>query len=204
MERRWQTLLSTEEQARRAVHQHGGVPDSDERLRRWWLSVHDALWEYLRIVAVDREAPEPPPVGMLELVARIAKDLAAGRVPDIVKQSAKRGRPGPSYGENRDILIAVAYMRAAGPDGLEHQGDRIRIKDPDPVERIHLWYGAAKRTIREWRQKLEPDSRSLGANHINGEILTSLTWTAAQRYREAGRTFNAIDKRSAKRTPHGG
>jgi hypothetical protein len=79
-----------------------------------------------------------------------------------------------------------------------HNDEVIRIDDPDPVERIHLWFGVAKRTVYDWIKKFEP--AFLGVNNVNGEILANLTIQAAERYRNAGRSTGAIRKRSRKRS----
>ena len=157
----------------------------------------DLLREYLRLVAIGQR-PDPAPVGMAEAVAKIAFDIAAGRMPPLISRAVKRGRANPGYGENRDIKVAVAYIKASTTEGLLHEGEIVQIADPDPIKTIHMWYGAAKRTIYEWRQKQALNSRSLGANPINGDILVRLTWAAAQRYRQGSRTLNSTRDRGRK------
>jgi len=196
-EMNWPRLLMSESRARQSASDCAGRPGAGDALRAWWQAVADACFEYERAVA-QREQPEPPPVQLIERLRGVAGYLAVGKLPDTVRLAAKRGRTAPGPGEMRDMRMAVAYHHACRPEGIEHNGIRIRIEDPDPIERIHLWYGVEKRTIYDWLDRYEP--AFLGVNDVNKDIIISMTVRAAEHYRQAGRSQAATTARDAKRS----
>jgi hypothetical protein len=193
----WRIALARESEARKAVLERAGGSLGGQRLRSWWSAVRDVLNEYARWIARYHHEPEPPPAELATVLAGQAGYLASGRIPDPIRQAAVKGRTGPGPTEDRDIRLAVAYRRACQPDGIIHNGETIKIDDPRPVERIHLWFGVSKRAVYDWLEKFEP--AFLGVNRVNADVLTSLTKKAGQRYRQAGRSQKAIAGRGKKR-----
>lgn len=193
---RWLWLLRQEGDARAAALRSAGKSDTGVWLRHWWNAVNELLKEYSRSIA-SHAIHEPPPAEAVEVLAELAGDLAVGHIPDPIRRAASEGRTRPTPRERRTIGMAVVYWRACQPEGFEHNGVRITIDDPDPIERIHLWFGAHKRTIQDWIRKHPP--AFLGVNDVNAGTIQHLTFQAAQQYRVRGRSQTAIRARSAKR-----
>jgi hypothetical protein len=194
---RWRLILANEEQARQEVHESAQRrAGQGKAFRSWWRRVADVLFEYEKVVAGGGR-PEPPPVILLRALCGQAGYLAVGKLPDTIRLSLLRGRTAPGPTEARQIGMAVAYWRACSPEGHSHNEIAIRIDDPDPVERIHLWYGVAKRTVYDWLARFDP--AYLGVNDVNSELLIKFTVTAAEQHRAAGRSQAAISRRARKR-----
>lgn len=191
----WPTLLQDEAKARSIAMTLGETPEGPRLLRRWWEIVSKVMLEYARHVARGA-APEPPPSEVAVAVGHVCGHLATGDLPDPIALAIKGGRRRPGPLEEYDIGLAVAYCLASRPEGIDHLGINIKIDDPDPIERIHLWYGAKKRTVYDWIKKHPP--AFLGATGANAGTLQHLTFKAAQRYREAGRSHGALTKRGVR------
>ena len=193
---RWQWLLRLERDARVAAKNSAGKPDTGLRLRHWWGTINALLKEYSRSIA-SHVIHEPPPGEVVEILAGIAGVLAVGRIPDEIRKAASEGRTRPTPREMRAIGMAVVYWMACQAEGIEHNGVRITIDDPDPIESLHLWFGAHKRTIQDWIKKCPP--AFLGVNDVTARTIEQLTHRAAQEYRARGRSQAAIRARNAKR-----
>lgn len=173
-------------------------------LRAWWGAVETLMDVYQRELAKSGFAPtaaEARPVQIPFELAGILKNqfayLAAGSIPALIKDVTKgqqgRRRKGPD--ERRDIGIAVAYIRACSPDGLEHAGRVVRIThDPRPVKTLAGWFSVEERTVQGWGHDEEP--AFLGLGEINADNLVSRTQQAGRRYSAAGRSAKAIQGRA--------
>ena len=184
----WVNLLRQEFHARTQLGNKLNNGTSKNQLRAWWGTVAEVLMEYAKRVA-GGSAPETPMAEMAIVLAHLARDLAAGVVPDPIKDVATRGRTKPGSFEARDLRMAVAYHRACSPPGLLHRGEYIKLDDPAPVQRIHLWY--------DWLERYEP--AFLGENRINEDVIINEPVAAGERYRAAGRSQQATRKRDLKR-----
>lgn len=193
----WLRLLQKERDARESVRDSAGREGTGERLRAWWKTVRDLLDEYARSIA-RREIHEPPPAEVIKVIADLSGELAVGSLPFAMRAARAEGQTPPAPAEERMIGTAVAYWQACRPEGLQHNGETIRIDDPDPVERIHLWYGAGKRTVYEWVKQKQP--AFLGVNDINASTIIEQTIRMAERYRKMGRSHGAVRRRAKKRS----
>jgi hypothetical protein len=193
---RWLRLLRREQDSRAAALRSAGKSDTGVWLRHWWSTINELLKEYSRSIA-SHVIHEPPPAEVVEVLAELAGELAVGRIPEPIRKAASEGRTRPTPRERRTIGMAVVYWCACQPEGIEHNGVRIMIDDPDPVEHIHLWFGAHKRTIQDWIKKHPPVF--LGVNDVNADTIRHLTIQAARQYRDRGRSHAAIRTRNAKR-----
>lgn len=192
-EQRWPLLLVIEPRARQIACEGDG---KKEELRDWWAVVSAICTEYAHAVADGRDVL--PPAEMMAVLGVMAGDLSVGRIPKPVSDSAKRGRSIPNLVESRDIGLAVAYCLACRPDGYTNKGVTIRIIDPKPIEQICDWFGIGRRTAQQWMKDRQPVD--LRRNALNEEVLVCMVREAADRYRDAGRSFNSITRRQSKRS----
>jgi hypothetical protein len=81
----------------------------------------------------------------------------------------------------------------AAKHGIEHWGETITIADKAPVKTVCEAFGVKRTAVRNWQRTVPPEH--LGANPVNAEIVTNLMKSAAERYRIAGRSEHAIDRR---------
>ena len=140
----------------------------------------------------------PPQLAMT--IGGLAGYLAVGTIPLPIGKVATVGHPAMGPSELRCIGLAVAYRQACRPEGIEHEGQIIRVSDPAPIGTLTQWYGVDKRTVQSWLQR-HPHA-FLGPSSINAEVLVSLT--PGQNYRLAStRSTEAIARRNAKRQPQG-
>jgi hypothetical protein len=185
---------------------HDAEPDG-EMLRAWWAAVECLLLRYARDVAgppaVDLRARSLmfPPL-LAATMATLAGYLAIGTIPLPISKAAALGHPAIGPSELRCIGWAVAYRDACRPDGIEHEGQVIRISDRAPIRTLMQLYGVQKRTVQSWLKR--HPRVFLGVNSINAEVLVKLTQRAGQEYRLAStRSTEAIARRQAKREPKG-
>jgi hypothetical protein len=179
-------------------------PDG-EMLRGWWAAVQCLLLRYAREMARpgapsldSRGRPAIFPPELAARIAGLAGYLAVGSIPSPISEAATVGRPAIGPSELQYIGWAVAYRDACRPEGIEHEGQMIRILDPAPIRTLTQWYGVRKRTVQGW---LSRHPRAfLGVNSINAEVLTTWTQRAGRQYRLAStRSTDAIARRQAKR-----
>lgn len=193
----WRQALEKEAELRLQlleIHQQGSSPSGD-KVRAWWQSVADLLFEYRKHVA-SNDPPESAPMAVIEVLNNLAGELAVGTIPEYVKDASKEGNPSAGPQELRDKQLAVAYHRASTRK-LFQDDQAIVIDDPHPTKTLSSWYGVAPNTIRDWVKSLQP--AYLGVNTINGEILVLLVEKAAARYLQNGRSQVAIASRNSKR-----
>lgn len=189
----WQHLLSKEIVLRDAISRlgpEGGSTDGfKDTLRQWWAAVEAALDFYVRALA-EGQTLSSPPLDILSSMKSFAGYLAVGKIPGPISDAATEGRHAPGPAEKRDIGLAVAYMLAAGENGIEHWGEQVKIEDKTPVKSVMEAFGVARTTAQGWKKRVAPPF--LGSNPINGEILKHLMMDAGGRYQEAGRAWSSI------------
>ncbi len=196
----WVAAISEEERAAALLYEVGTKdPASAGELARSWFGAIERL---LRLAAIrcarDRTAEAFVPPEFALRLAGISGYLAAGILPEPVAITVKHGRSRMGPSERRDIGIAVAYRRAAEAR-MVHNGISLRIEDRAPVKTITDAYGVKPNTVRDWCRKFQP--AFLGVGDATPEILRSLMQQAGARYRSAGRSKNALDRRASKRSP---
>lgn len=155
----------------------------------------------LRAYCEPRNWPDGPegqpkekiPLVFAHVIANQLEYVSIGRIPGMMQWSQKRGyEPGPH--EKRDIGYAVAYIKAA------RAGEII---DHSPIKSVAAAYGATPRTVKRWQvtyaftepSHFFPDSPS----SERGVMLSEAMRKHGERYQLAGRTPDAISRRSRKR-----
>jgi hypothetical protein len=168
-----------------------------QALQEWWGVVSDVLRVY--IIALAQGAnPDSPPREVLVVLELAARYIAVGQIPDHIAYAAALGRrfPGPDLA--RDMGIAAAYMQAASPGGFHYRGETIVIKDAMPVETVRKAFGVGRQTARDWKQKTIPPV--FGEDHLDGKALTKFMLEAGTRFKEAGTSLSAINRRAGRCT----
>jgi hypothetical protein len=100
-------------------------------------------------VALERgSVPDPPPLGLLDILADMADTLATGKVPASMQHAASKGAKPATPDEGRLIAIARAYLHAAG-DGLVYAGVLVTIADKTPIKTVRTAYGVNQRTVHD-------------------------------------------------------
>ena len=164
-------------------------------LQTWWLTVSDVFHVY-QVARSQGADPVPPPLELLAVMTELAAYIAAGQLPDSIAHASSRGRHRPGPDMARHMGIAVAYMLAARPGGIEHCGETIVIVDKTPVKTICDAFGVGRQTAYDWKQTIPP---ALGVKPLDGEMLTLLMQEAGARFRAAGSSASAIAWRHARK-----
>jgi Phage integrase central domain len=175
---------------------HAAMPyrNLPEFIGTWWLTVSDVFHVY-QVGLSQGASPIPAPLELLAVITKLASYIAAGQIPDSIVHASSQGRHRPGPTEARDMGIAVAYMLATRPGGLEHCGETIVIADKMPVRTICEALGI-RQTAYDWQQAVQP---SLSVNPVDGEMLASLMREAGARYKEAGRSRSAVIRRRTRK-----
>ena len=123
-------------------------------------------------------------------------NLIAGKIPDDVSPLVKRrGAPKIGPDEQKDIGLAVAYVKAARSK---------LIKDHSPIETVAKKFKVTHRAASRWASELswiEPVMFLDGIPTAEyASVLLERFSQAAKRYSELGHTNSAIRKRASKRT----
>jgi hypothetical protein len=181
----WQKALQLEKESRAKA---GEVASLDEDaagapLREWWGRASDAV--RLFRVALERGfVPDPPPLGLLDILADMADTIAAGKIPSSIKFAASKGGKPAMPDEGRLIATACAYLHAAG-DGLVYAGSPVSIDDKTPIETVCAAYGVDHKTAYKWKGKFQPGSLALflGPKPVSPAALTGFMREAGARYK---------------------
>ena len=168
----------------RSLHQKGEVPA--EIIRHVFLCAELVLRAYCRPKNWESQArpAEPLPVQLAAVIANQIRYLAVGKCPEPIAVLTGRGQPGVGPHEDRDIGLAVAYVKAA------KRGD---IQDRSPVKTVCRLYGVDDSTVRRWRRAnshAEPEVLwpNATAESRPGLLETSMRTTAlAYRFEGHGR-----------------
>jgi hypothetical protein len=116
--------------------------------------------------------------------------LAVGTIPEPIADCAKKhGRSEAGPDERRDIRVAVGYIKAVKAGVLD---------DRSPTASVAAAYDVKKRTVQGW-SAAHSDVDPAAVAHGHPEFLASLMKKAGQRYRRAGRSAAAIERRASKR-----
>jgi hypothetical protein len=195
VEHEWLALCHAERDHVAWLTDHRSETESEEfrkRLRDWWGSIERLLAFHEKELAESGVSRRNIPIRLLSTLRCFAGYLAVGQIPSPIADTATEGRRkiGPSY--RRDVGFAVAYILAA-KQGIQHQGETIAIADKAPVKTVCEAFDVKRTAVRNW-QRTVPVAY-LGANRVNAEIVTSLMKSAAERYRIAGRSERAIERR---------
>ena len=167
------------------------------RIWDWWRSIERLLDFQVRGMAeFPGGAHRDIPIDVLIAFRGFAGYLAVGQIPGLITDAATEGRRSIGPYERRDKGLAVAYILAA-KHGIEHWGETITIADKAPVKTVCEAFGVKRTAVRNWQRTVPPEH--LGANPVNAEIVTNLMKSAAERYRIAGRSEHAIDRRGRAR-----
>ncbi len=194
-EHEWLALCQVERDHRAWLAEHGpesASADFRNRLRDWWGSIEKLLDFHVKEMAESPEVHRDIPIDVLSALRGFAGYLAVWQIPGPIAHAATEGRRniGPSY--RRDVGFAVAYILAA-KQGIQHHGEIVTIADKAPVKTVCEAFDVSRTTVRDW-QRIVPVAY-LGANRVDAEIVTNLMKSAAERYRLAGRSMGAIDRR---------
>lgn len=191
---RWRELFEREVAARKAIGDNPEAAGWRERLRAWLGAAGDLMKDYeFQTTAGHRLEPEPTEIA--GILGNLAKDLATGQVPDLVRFAAKEGRREPGPTEQREMQLAVAYREACRPEGLSHLDEPIRIADRHPVQTVSQWFDVTPRAVRNWLVRYPP--ASLGVSAVDASILVKLVKAAGASYRRRGRSAGAITRRAS-------
>jgi len=146
----WRALFEQEVAARdRLNRSHDGSGTDVKILRSWWKSVQELLREYA--IAVARGTPpEPAPAKLAEILSDLAGYLAIGQLPGPIYDARSEGRRSPGPAELRDIGWAVVYRKASRPEGINHNGETIRVPDATPVKTLARLFKVDPNTVRGW------------------------------------------------------
>jgi hypothetical protein len=197
----WRTAIDRERKARQALRDEGLDGGArHEAVRSWWSAVEEVL--RFNVEALNAgHAPQPPPSELMTVLRQLADQLAAGIIPDPIRDVAAKGkgRPGAGPMERRDITWAVAYRHACNDDGLLWSGVQVRINDPHPMKTLAGWYGVTRSTVKEWMRKgpISELPAAPGGADDGGEasslsaLLTTLTKNAGARYARLGPSYPA-------------
>ena len=121
--------------------------------------------------------------GLSTVLADLAGYLAVGNVTPPIQYVRGRGQRKPGPTERRDIEWGVVYLRAV------KEG---RITDPHPTKTVAENYDVHPRTVQGWRSSVRVIS-SLSA--MSPRVIERKMKQAAERYRGAGRSFRANNRR---------
>ena len=168
-----------EESLRTAASQQTG-----DAARNAWKAVHQMLALYVAIqrekhaVGVYEDEPFHPvedgyiPGNIADVLSQTFEMLGNGNIPDPIRDSAKRYGQTRYPLEQRDIQVAIAYIRAAKA--------RL-IDDPAYTKTISQRYGVTVRAAQKWNQDQgELDGRLFPVDKLAARIKTS-----GERYRNA-------------------
>jgi hypothetical protein len=200
-ERLWLEFCARELELRRKLNEIVSDPPSSEyraTLREWWSSIRNIMAFLTREVAEFGTPRWIMPAQVLKTLEGLSGYLAVGKIPDPIKHAAVEGNAPPGPSERRDIGLAIAYCRAAR-GGIEHCGEVIKVADKTPVKTVMIAFGVSRTTVQGWNARERP--AFLGVNPVTGEVLISLMQNAGTRYRAAGRSKTATERRESKRSP---
>lgn len=140
---------------------------------------------------------EAIPLQLIHMIANQIQYIAAGQIPDPIKQLTHRGRVEAGPHESRDIGIAVAYLRSV---------EAGAIKDSRPVITVAEAYSVTRRTVMRWKSELSwvkpehfyPSAAGAGER---AELIAAGMVKAGKQYGQLGRSARAIASRNSKRHP---
>jgi len=168
-------------------------------VRSWWKRVQELLEAYA--VAVARGTrPEPPPAELAGILSNLAGYLAIGQLPGPISNARREGRRSPGPDELRDIGWAVVYRQASRPEGINHNGESIRVPDATPVKTLARLFEVDANTVRGW-VRYYPQA-FCGVNNINADVIIKRTEQAGRRYAKLGHRGQIPKTPGASNDPH--
>jgi hypothetical protein len=193
----WRALFEQEVAARNRLNRltiDGSRPDG-KILRSWWKSVQELLRAYA--IAVARGTPpEPPPAELAQILSGLAGYLAIGQLPGPIDDARREGRRSPGPDELSDIGWAVVYRQASRPEGINHNGETIRVLDATPVKTLARLFKVDPNTVRGWVRHYP--QAFCGVNNINADVIIKHTEQAGRRYANCGRGNESVRRCSRK------
>jgi hypothetical protein len=133
----------------------GTKKDQVKVCREWWRTMETLLERTARAF--------PQSKGALIKLSQLAGYLAVGAIPAPIELARSWGQREPGPTERRHIGWGVAYLKAA-EDG--------RINDPHPTKTISDRYRVTRKTVQNWKAKIESprDSENLSGDQIREEM----------------------------------
>ena len=177
----WALFQDVAEHWNRSLREKGEVPS--EIIRHAFLCAELVLRAYCRPKnwGADGRPTESLPIQLAEVIANQIRYLVVGKCPEPIAVLTGRGQPGIGPHENKDIALAVAYVKAA------KRGD---IQDGTPVRTICRLYGVDASTARRWQRErayVEPEMFWPNATAASRPgLLEQSMRTAALAYRSEG------------------
>jgi len=126
----------------------------------------------------------------------LAGYLAIGQLPGPIYDARREGRRSPGPDELRDIGWAVVYRQASRPEGINHNGENIRVRDATPVKTLARLFKVDANTVRGWVR--DYPQAFCGVNNINADVIIKHTEQAGRRYANCGRGNESIRRRRRK------
>lgn len=154
---RWRQLIEEEKRAyARALsaEDKGGAAKRENLSREWFAALGELMSEHSRShIAPHEDGPlEPYPVDAIVRVSNLMKTLAAGRVPQIVKDiSAAGGRPGRWPLQRRDIAIALRYIDLVKDKKIKQRAFNRTVAEAFGVDRttVQSWWKARDKYLSD-------------------------------------------------------
>ena len=177
----WALFQDVAEHWNCSLREKGEVPS--EIIRHAFLCAELVLRAYCRPKnwGADGRPTESLPIQLAEVIANQIRYLVVGKCPEPIAVLTGRGQPGIGPHENKDIALAVAYVKAA------KRGD---IQDGTPVRTICRLYGVDASTARRWQRErayVEPEMFWPNATAASRPgLLEQSMRTAALAYRSEG------------------
>jgi hypothetical protein len=177
----WALFQDVAEHWNRSLRETGEVPS--EIIRHAFLCAQLVLRAYWRPKnwGKDGRPTESLPRELAHLIANQIGYLVVGKCPAPIAILTGRGQPGIGPHEDKDIALAVAYVKAAR---------RSDIQDRSPVKTICRLYGVDASTARRWqrdRAYVEPEMFWPNATAASRPgLLEQSMRTAALAYRSEG------------------
>jgi hypothetical protein len=154
-----------------------------EAARAWWASVSELLVAYARLRTHAKLWPDPEPLEALLALAHLADDLAAGTLPEMIRDVAEAfsGRP-MGRAERHALAYAVLYIEAAL---------RGEIEDRFPKKTVSEIYGVSAQTVRNWLGRRDELLVRFPSANMDATVLASRMRHAGHRYSKVGRGSTA-------------
>ena len=192
---KWPQILSQWEAVYRDLQNQDSKATVGERAdlyRKFWGASSDLLLYWVRTHEQLNISLEPKPILLFAYLGRHAEDLAKGNVSELFTLvGSGSGRRKSWVAEDRDKDAGIIYILAA---------EGGRIVDNHPVQTVSMEYGVTRQAVQRWLKDREAIQRKYLVDALSVEHIVNDMKTRAARYKQLGRSSEAIRNRDAKRS----